>query len=204
MAPPGRRFISLADVEPQTMEWVWENRIPRRALTVIEGDPGQGKSSLVHDVVARVTTGRSMPGCDGTAAPAAVVLLDAENDLAATLRPNLEAAGANLNLVRVFDRGNRADTPLMLPCDLGEVEADVAATQARLLIIDPLPAFLEGDVNSELSLRPTLARLTDFAERSGSAVLLIRHLNKSGPSNPLYRGAGSVAIIAAARSALLA
>src|SRR5262249_34331317 len=140
----------------------------------------------------------------GTAAPAAVVLLDAENDLAATLRPSLEAAGANLNLVRVFDRGNRADTPLMLPRDLGEVEADVVAAQARLVIIDPLPPYLEGDVTSERSLRPTLARLTDFAERTSVAILLVRHLTKAGSSNPLYRGAGSVAIIAAARSALLA
>src|SRR5262249_47768295 len=124
--------------------------------------------------------------------------------LAETVRPALEAVGADLDRVTVFDRVKFADQPLALPGDLPEVEAAVAEVQARLVVVDPLTAFLDGDANSDRSVRRTLARSAAFGDRPGVAVLLVRHLTKAGSRSPLYRGAGSIAIIAAARSALLA
>lgn len=199
-----RRLTLLSEVSPEPIEWLWPDRVPVAALTLLLGDPGQGKSLLTYSLTACVTTGASLPGCESVAAPAAgVVLLQAEDSLRGTIRPNLEAAGADLARVYVHDRSRFADEPLALPQDLAVVEAAAAAVQARLVVLDPFSAFLSASANSEQRVRGALRPLTAFAERAGTAIVLVGHPSKSHPSNPLYCGSGSIGVIAAVRSALM-
>lgn len=203
--PLTRRVLVMASVKPERVSWTWRGYIPAGKVTVLDGDPGLGKSTMTLDLAARISRGDRMP--DGTPGPAAagVVILSAEDGLADTIRPRLEAAGADLAkvvaLTAIVDDGERMPS---LPLDLDEIEATVIDHDAALVIIDPLMAYLGADVNShrDQDIRRTLAPLSALAERTGAAVLVVRHLNKgSGPA--LYRGGGSIGIIGAARAALL-
>ncbi len=200
----GRRLVPLIDVPEESVSWVWPDRLARGTVSILEGDPGRAKSMLTYDLAARLTTGRPLPTCSESVPPAGVVLLGAEDGLGNTVRPRLQAAGADLERVRVYDRRRFPDRPLLLPDDLPVVEAAAAEVQARLLVIDPFVAFLNGPVNSDQGVRAALGPLVALAERIGLAVLLLRHLTKGAGSNALYRGLGSIGIVAAARSALLA
>ncbi len=203
--PLTRRVVVMASVKPERVSWTWTGYIPAGKVTVEEGDPGLGKSTMTLDLAARISRGARMP--DGTPGPTAagVVILSAEDGLADTIRPRLEAAGADLDkvvaLTAILGDGERMPS---LPIDLDEIEATVIEHDAALVIIDPLMAYLAADVNShrDQDVRRTLAPLSALAERTGAAVLVVRHLNKgSGPA--LYRGGGSIGIIGAARAALL-
>jgi len=203
MKSPDRRLISIASIHARRTRWVWADRIPLRAITILDGDPGSGKSSMTYDVAARVSSGRSMPGCDHADPPAGVVILQAEDNLATTVRPALQSAGANLSRIHVYDPEQFGGQPLTLPADLALIEDAAREVQARLVVIDPLTAFLTGNANNDQSIRHSMGLLAAFAARAELAVLLVRHLRKSGSSNAAYRGAGSIGIIAAARSALM-
>jgi hypothetical protein len=203
----GKVGISLADVEPQRVEWLWKGRIPLGKLTVIDGDPGTGKSAMVNDIVARISAGRAMPD-NSPAEVGGAVLLNAEDGLSDTVRPRLEAAGADLQRVLAL-----ATTPdkdgierlLSLPEDIPVLRRGVEQVGARLVVVDPLMAFLSGSVDShrDQDVRRALAPLARLAEETGAAVVAVRHLTKTEGSNPLYRGGGSIGIVGAARSALL-
>lgn len=204
----------LADVEPERVRWLWAGRIPLGKLTVLDGDPGLGKSLLCADIAARVSTGAAMPdGTPGVAGGAGVVLLSAEDGLADTIRPRLEAAGADLTRVlhltavpyEAPDTGQLHEADVILPRDLPKVEAAVVHMEAALVVIDPIMAYLDGDVNAhrDQDVRGALRQFAALAERTGAAIVVVRHLNKLAGGNPLYRGGGSIGIIGAARSGLL-
>ena len=197
-----RRLVSPVEVHEHAIRWLWRDRIPLGAITTLEGDPCSGKSTMTCDLTARVTTGRPMPGSDDAIPPAGAILLQAEDGLATTVLPNLRAAGANMDRIRLFDRGLFVDQPLLLPADLPLIEAATREIGARLVVIDPLTASLGGNANSDTSMRKVFGPVAAFAERRDVAVLIVRHLRKSGARNPLYGGAGSIGIIAAARAGL--
>ena len=203
----GSERVHVSDVVPLPVEWLWQGRVPLGMLTTLDGDPGLGKSTVTLDLAARLSRGNVMP--DGTPGPAAagVVLLSAEDDLARVIRPRLEAAGADLRrivTVAMLDGGERRD-PLIAAEDLAEVERHVLETGARLVVWDPLMAYLPLEVNShrDQDVRLALRRLSVMGERTGAAVLVVRHLNKGSGGPALYRGGGSIGIIGAARSGLL-
>ena len=198
----------LADVAAQPVEWLWPGYLPAGMLCLLDGDPGVGKSTLTDDLAARASTGRPMPDDTGGGEPVGVVILSAEDDLARTVRPRLEAAGADLARIatvalRERDGGTRA--PLITSDDLAMLEEAVHETHARLLIVDPLMAYLPDEVNAnrDHDVHRALAALAALAERTGCAVVVVRHLRKSAAESPLYRGGGSIGIIAAARAAFL-
>jgi hypothetical protein len=196
------------DLAPRPVDWLWRNYIPRGAITLIDGDPGTGKSQFAIDLAARVSRGWAMPPEGGTvqAAPAGVLLLNAEDDPARVIRPRLDAAGADLDRVTIIDGVNEQfDRPVSLPEDLGLIRAAARKTDARLIVIDPLMAFLTGavDAHKDADVRRVLHELKRFAEEAGAAVVVVRHLNKMvSVSAALYRGGGSIGIVGAARSAL--
>ena len=207
------RLVRMSDVTPEQVSWLWPGRIPLGKLTVLDGDPKLGKSTLMLDMAARVTRGLSLPdGADGLG-PASVVLLTAEDGLADTVRPRLDAAGADaarvivLDAIATYDEEGKPgpDRPPALPQDIDALEAAVVEVSAVLVIVDVLNAFLDGSVNSfrDQDVRRALMPLAKMAERTGCAVVVLRHLNKSGGSNALYRGGGSIGIAGAARSVLL-
>ena len=203
------KLVTLADVVPENVSWLWLGRIPRGMLTLLDGDPGLGKSTITLDIAARVTRGDSMPlEARLGGAPADVITLGAEDHLAATIRPRLDAAGADVArvhaLVAVPGKGD-PDKPPVLPEDIGAVETAIRTHGAVLVVIDPLMAFLASETDSyrDQDIRAALRPLAAVAERTGASIVIVRHLRKAaGPA--LYRGGGSIGIIGAARSALIA
>jgi hypothetical protein len=195
----------LSDVQPERVEWLWPNRVPLGKLTVLEGDPGLGKSMLTLDLAARLSVGGHT--CDGHPLPTAgTVLLTAEDGLADTVRPRVDAAGGDpaqivaLVAVQVAEGEELPE----LPTHIEAVAAAIEDAGARLVIVDPLVAYLPASVNSwrDHDIRRALRPLATLAEDTGAAVVVVRHLTKgAGPA--VYRGGGSIGIIAAARSALL-
>jgi hypothetical protein len=208
-AVPPARTLRLADVEPAHVEWLWHARIPRGMVTLIDGEPKLGKSTLTLDLAARVTTGSPMPGDTELArrSPANVILMTAEDHLAVTIRPRLDAAGADATRVHALvamPKPKEPDAPPMLtPDDITRLAAVIVEHTATLVVIDPLMAYLPGDVDAyrDQDVRRVLRALAAVAERTGAAIVIVRHLRK-GAGSALHRGGGSIGIAGAARSVL--
>lgn len=199
-------LVQLASVEPERLTWLWEGRLPAGKIATIDGDPSVGKSTLSVDIAAHVSTGTPWP--DG--APCAVgdvLILSAEDGLADTIRPRLDAAGGDparvhaLTAVRVAgDDGQLAERPPTL-ADIAAITAAIHRVNARLVVVDVMMAFLPGKVDShkDQDIRAVLSRLSKMCEETGATLVLLRHLNKSGGNSPMYRGGGSIGIVGAAR-----
>jgi len=198
------QLISFDQIQPESVKWLWPGRIPLGKITILQGDPKVGKSTVALDLAARVTRcgvmpdGRSSPGD----APAGVVVLTAEDGLADTVRPRLDATGANVSLVMTFG----PDEHILIPRDAGKILAAIKETAAKLVVIDPMAAFLEAGINSwqNTSVRAALAPVAKIADETGAAVLAVDHLSKASGRAAIYRGNGSIAFAAAARSLLMA
>jgi len=199
--PDPRRLSRLSEIETEPIRWLWPDRIPRGSITLLDGDPGTGKSLITYDLAARVTAGKAMPATSATTQPGGVILLQGEDD-ASTIKQNLLASGAAIERVVAYDRTRFVEQPLRLPEDMPLVENAVAEIGAALLVIDPITSFFTANATSDQSVRSALHPLTAFAARTGLSIVIVRLLIKSASSNPMYRGAGSIAFIAAARSAL--
>jgi hypothetical protein len=205
--------VCLADVAPERVDWLWPGRIPRGKLVILEGDPKVGKSTLALDLAARVTTGSPMPDGARLPAPGTVIVMTAEDGLADTVRPRLDAAGADPTRVHAWesvpvldDAGNPTGIrPPSIPQDLDALERLIVRHRAVLVIVDVLSAYLGAGVDGhrDQDVRRALMPLAKLAERTGAAIVVIRHLNKSGGSHAMYRGGGSIGIAGAARSILL-
>ena len=199
--PARPKLLSMADLKSGEPRWLWENRIPLGGITLLEGDPGHGKSTLTDDLVARLTAGRPMPLAEDNleSPPAGAVLLRGEESLTAVVRPRLEAAGADLKQVLAVDRVES----FRLPNDLEVLRQGVKAVGAKLVVIDPLPQFVDANLNSSSGTQQALGELASLAEELEIAVVLVRHLGKSSSRKAIYRGLGSVSIIGLARSSLM-
>ncbi|MBI5864817.1 MAG: AAA family ATPase [Planctomycetes bacterium] len=196
----------MADVQPQPIAWLWPNRIACGKLTLVAGDPGLGKSLATLDIAARVTTGTAWPDGATACEPGGVILLSAEDDPADTIRPRLDAAGADVSrtqLLRAVRRSEKSsESRFSLDGDLPMLEFAITRTpNAKLVIIDPISAYLgcrvDSYVNSEV--RSLLAPLAELAGRTGVAIVLVTHLSKGGGGKAVYRAMGSLAFAAAAR-----
>lgn len=199
-------IIRLTDVKPEPVTWLWPGRIPMGKVTLLDGDPGLGKSTLAFDIAARASTGSAMPDGSQTQ-PGGAVILTLEDGLADTVVPRLKVAGADLNKIVALQGVKSADGRVRIPTveDIAALTSACQQIAAKIVIIDPLMAYLPTQRNSwrDQDVRQALAPLAKMAEEIGVAVLVIRHLNKSGGSQSIYRGGGSIGIIGAARSALL-
>jgi len=193
----------------EAVEWVWPGRIPAGKLTVIEGDPATAKSTMTLDLAARVTRGSAWPDGEAAPAPASVLLLSAEDGWGDTIRPRLEAAGADLErcicvAAREVD-GEHGPIlrPVVLPEDIAWIARLVEECSAAMVVVDVLAAYLSDRIDShkDQSVRRLLALLAHAATRTSAAVVLIRHHNKTPGTSALYRGGGSIGIIGAARAA---
>jgi hypothetical protein len=202
-----RLGVLLSTVQPESVRWLWPGRIPLGKLTIVDGDPGLGKSVLSLDLAARVSRGLTMPfdepGASGD--PAGVVILSAEDGLSDTIVPRLREAGADLTRILALETVGPNQRFPTLPIDAVYLHDAAKQISAGLVVIDPLMAYLGPDINAHKDgdCRRALQPLADLARETGAAVIVIRHLNKAAGGNPLYRGGGSIGIIGAARSGLL-
>jgi archaellum biogenesis ATPase FlaH len=195
---PAVKTITLSTVRRRSISWLWQPYIPLGALTVLLGNGGQGKSFLSLAIAAAVTTGQALPGNDTALPPSDVIVQNTENAIDTVIGRRLDILGADCGRVHCIDT---ADEPLTLTDE--RIEAAIVQHNARLMIIDPLQAHLGSSVsmNRAESVRPAFTRLSQVAERTNSAILLVGHLSKSRTAAQ-YRGLGSVDIVNAVPSVL--
>jgi hypothetical protein len=201
-------LVRYADVAPEDREWIWPGYLPAGMFSLLDGDPALGKSTLAADLAARISTGRPMPDGTGGGAPRGVILMSSEDDRARTIRPRLDAAGADADRVFTFDlreSDGSCRPPTITQEDLARLEKIIRDHDAALVVFDPLSGYLPDglDTNRDASVRRVLYWLAQLAGNTDCAVLGLRHFRKSPSENPLYRGGGSIAFVGAARAAYL-
>ncbi|HEX5274812.1 MAG TPA: AAA family ATPase [Candidatus Rubrimentiphilum sp.] len=199
----------LSDVQPETVSWLWKNRIPRGKVTLLVGDPGAGKSFASLAVASSLTRGSHLPDDgDGVREPENVLLWNGEDGLEDTIRPRAETVGValeRLHVIRGTIDGNGRRVPFSLADVASLAEATQTLSEVGLVIIDPLAALLAGiDAHRDTEIRAALQPLVEFAHDARVAVLCILHLRKSEAQRALYRVGGSIGFVGMARSVLLA
>lgn len=194
------KLIRMSDIEAKEVEWLWYPFIPYGKLTIIQGDPGDGKTTMVLNIAAAVSQGKGFDDGMNIEESMNVIYQTAEDGLADTVKPRLEQAGADCSKVLVIDETDK--TLSMLD---KRVEEALDSTGARLLIMDPIQAYLGGnmDMNRANEAREMTKHLATIAEQRNCAIILIGHMNKGGGCKAAYRGMGSIDFFAVARSVLL-
>ena len=192
------KIIRMSDVELTTVDWLWKPYLPFGKLSVLQGNPGEGKIYFAMHLAAACTNGKLLPNMERME-PFNVIYQTAEDGLGDTVKPRLIEAGADLDRVLVID-----DSEVQLTLSDERIEKAIVENNARLVIIDPIQAYLGADVdmNRANEVRPIFMRLGQVAQRTGCAILLIGHLNKAAGMQSLQRGLGSIDIAAAVRSVM--
>ena len=193
----------LADVPPRPVDFLWAPYLPLGKLTLLDGDPGQGKSWLTAALAAAGSRGHALPGT-GPCEPFSTLFL-CEDEIDAILRPRLDALHADPAAIHARDTVNDGFLDLSTPADIAKLDDMVLAFRPRLLVIDPIQAFLgRTDFYRPNEVRAALAPLLRLAHRRRLALLVLRHITKARTARSLYAGQGSIDFAAAARSVLLA
>ena len=192
-------IIRMSEVDTQTVEWLWKPYIPFGKVTIIQGNPGEGKTTLALCLCAACTNRKPFPLMPEHE-PFNVIYQTAEDGLGDTVKPRLMEAEADLDRVLVIDESKQE-----LSLSDERIEKAIRQNGARLLILDPIEAYVgeKTDMNKANEIRPIFRRLAEVAERTACAVILIGHLNKAAGGQSAYRGLGSIDFRAAARSVLL-
>ena len=193
------KLINMQDIEVEAISWLWYPFIPYGKVTIIQGDPGEGKTTLVLQIIARLTRGESI--IDEKEQPQInVIYQTAEDGLADTIKPRLLSADADCSKVLVIDD---RDTPLTMR-DV-RLEQAIVETNAKLVVLDPIQGFLGADVDMHRAneIRPIMKHISELAEKCKCAIILIGHMNKCSAGKSAYRGLGSIDFQAAARSVLI-
>ena len=196
--PETVKIIRMSDVELTPVEWLWKPYLPFGKLSVLQGNPGEGKTYFAMHLAAACTNGKLLPNMERME-PFNVIYQTTEDGLGDTVKPRLIEAGADLDRVLVID-----DSDVQLTLSDERIEKAIIENNARLVIIDPIQVYLGADVdmNRANEVRPIFMRLGQVAQRTGCAILLIGHLNKAAGMQSLQRGLGSIDIAAAVRSVM--
>lgn len=198
------RLINMKDVKVEEVKWLLYPFIPYGKITILQGDPGEGKTTVMLHIMASLTRGENpLPAEEkkgGLSEPVSVIYQTAEDGLGDTIKPRLLSAGADCSRVLVIDESEKA-----LTVEDNRLEAAIKMTGAKLVVLDPLQGYLGAgvDMHRANEIRPLMNRLARLAEKFGCAIVLIGHMNKNGAGKAGYRGLGSIDITAAARSVIL-
>lgn len=207
---PNLKLINMEQVEVEKIDWRLYPFIPFGKVTIVQGDPGEGKTTMVLQIIAKLTKGEAVlpSGSDESALeektmvlePVNVIYQTAEDGLGDTIKPRLLSAGADCSRVMVIDDNDQALT--MMDARLEEA---IIQTKARLVVLDPIQGFLGTDVDMHRAneIRPLMKRVAVLAEKYHCAIILIGHMNKNSNGKSSYRGLGSIDFQAAARSVLI-
>ncbi len=193
------KLINMEDIKCENVEWLWYPFVPYGKITIIQGDPGEGKTTLVLQMIAKLTKGESIINGE-TKEPINVIYQTAEDGLSDTIKPRLVAANADCSKILVIDD---KETPLTM-LDV-RLEKAIAETGARLVVLDPIQGFLGADVDMHRAneIRPVMKHIAEIAEKYRCAIILVGHMNKCNMGKSAYRGLGSIDFQAAARSVLI-
>lgn len=212
----------MESVKVEQIEWLLYPFIPFGKVTIIQGDPGEGKTTMVLQIIAKLTRGepillnkksqkeaqqdseenlkQEVLSQDNPIQPVNVIYQTAEDGLGDTIKPRLLAAGADCSRVLVID--DREQPLTMVDVRLEEA---IMQTKARMVVLDPIQGFLGTDVDMHRAneIRPLMKRVAVLAEKYHCAIILIGHMNKNSNGKSSYRGLGSIDFQAAARSVLI-
>ena len=196
----GLQMIKMSEIQSQEVSWLWYPFIPYGKLTIIQGDPGDGKTTLVLNIAAWLSKGEGLDSEMKLSEPVNVIYQSAEDGLADTVKPRLELAGADCERILVIDEKEKS-----LSMVDERLEKAIVQTKARMLILDPIQAYLGGgmDMNRANEARDMTKKLGALAEKYQCAIVLIGHMNKAAGNKAAYRGMGSIDFFAVARSVLL-
>lgn len=194
------KIINMSDVESKEISRLWYPFIPYGKLTIIQGDPGEGKTTLVLNIAAVLSKGQGLDEHMNPEQPLHIIYQTAEDGLADTVKPRLEKAQADCNNIFVID-----ETDVSLSMLDERIEQAILKEKAKLMILDPIQAYLGAkmDMNRANEARDMTKHLGQVAERTGCAIVLIGHMNKNAGGKVAYRGMGSIDFFAVARSVLL-
>ena len=207
---PNLKLINMEQVETEKIDWLLYPFIPFGKVTIVQGDPGEGKTTIVLQIIAKLTKGEAVlpSGSDEPALeektmalePVNVIYQTAEDGLGDTIKPRFFSAGADCSRVMVIDDNDQALT--MMDARLEEA---IIKTKARLVVLDPIQGFLGAavDMHRANEIRPLMKRVAVLAEKYHCAIILIGHMNKNSNGKSSYRGLGSIDFQAAARSVLI-
>ena len=207
---PNLKLINMEQVEIEKIDWLLYPFIPFGKVTIVQGDPGEGKTTMVLQIIAKLTKGEAVLPSDSDESaleektmvlePVNVIYQTAEDGLGDTIKPRLLSAGADCSRVMVIDDNDQALT--MMDARLEEA---IIQTKARLVVLDPIQGFLGADVDMHRAneIRPLMKRVAVLAEKYHCAIILIGHMNKNSNGKSSYRGLGSIDFQAAARSVLI-
>lgn len=199
------KLINMETVEVEEIEWLLYPFIPYGKVTIIQGDPGEGKTTMVLQITAKLTRGEavlpeSLEIQNHKTEPVNVIYQTAEDGLGDTIKPRLLAAGADCSKVLVIDDSEQPLTMLDY-----RLEEAIIKTNARMVVLDPIQGFLGADIDMHRAneIRPLMKKISGLAEKYHCAIVLIGHMNKNSGSKSSYRGLGSIDFQAAARSVLI-
>ena len=207
---PNLKLINMEQVEIEKIDWLLYPSIPFGKVTIVQGDPGEGKTTMVLQIIAKLTKGEAVLPSDSDESaleektmalePVNVIYQTAEDGLGDTIKPRFLSAGADCSRVMVIDDDDQALT--MMDARLEEA---IIQTKARLVVLDPIQGFLGTDVDMHRAneIRPLMKRVAVLAEKYHCAIILIGHMNKNSNGKSSYRGLGSIDFQAAARSVLI-
>ena len=194
------QMIKMSEVQSQEVSWLWYPFIPYGKLTIIQGDPGDGKTTLVLNIAAKLSNGEGLDNEMKLTEPLNMIYQTAEDGLADTVKPRLEVAGADCENISVIDESIKS-----LSMIDERLEEEIIRTKAKMLILDPIQAYLGGgmDMNRANEARDMTKKLAALAEKYQCAIVLVGHMNKAAGNKAAYRGMGSIDFFAVARSVLL-
>ena len=194
------KMIKMSEVQSQEIEWLWYPFIPYGKLTIVQGDPGDGKTTLILNIAAKLSKGEGLDNDMKLMESMNIIYQTAEDGLADTVKPRLEKAGADCERILIIDGSDKS-----LSMADERLEEAIIQTGARMLILDPIQAYLGGgmDMNRANEARDMTKRLGVLAEKYKCAIILIGHMNKASGNKAAYRGMGSIDFFAVARSVLL-
>jgi len=187
------------DIKSKEIKWLWYPYIPYGKITIVQGDPGEGKTTVILNIISLLSKGEPLPFAD-KGFKAISIYQNAEDDNSDTIKPRLELHKANCDNVCFIEKEDG-----LLFMDDDNIEQAILKSKAKLLVLDPIQAYIGDnvDMNRANVIRPRMTKLKETAEKTGCAIVLIGHMNKNSGGKANYRSLGSIDISAAARSVLL-